>query len=431
MPVLVVVGAQWGDEGKGGIVDHLAARAAVVARYQGGTNAGHTVVNDQGTFRLHLVPSGIFDPRVTCIIGTGVVVDPCELLEEIDQLTARGVSVDRLFVSDRAHVVLPYHPLLDALEEEARGAANLGTTRRGIGPAYADKVSRIGLRVCDLIEPADLRERIGELVRRKNRVLSMIYGAASLDASAIYEEYRAYGERLKPHVADTSLLLQASIRRRENVLLEGAQATLLDLDHGTYPFVTSSSPSAGGACVGLGIGPTVIDRVIGIFKAYITRVGAGPFPTELTDSIGEQIREIGQEYGTTTGRPRRCGWFDAVVARYSVRVNGMQAAAITKLDVLDSLPTVRVCTGYRLDGEVVDTLPANLARYARCEPIWEELPGWQTSTGAARSLADLPTNARRYLDRLTELIECPIEIVSVGEHRRQTIVIAPPFEARS
>jgi len=427
MPVLVVVGAQWGDEGKGGIVDHLAAQSAVVARYQGGTNAGHTVVNDLGTFRLHLVPSGIFDSRVTCIIGTGVVVDPQELLDEIDQLTAQGVSVQNLFVSDRAHVVLPYHPLLDALEEEARGAANLGTTRRGIGPAYADKVSRIGLRVCDLIEPADLSDRILDLVRRKNRVLSTIYGAASLDAQAIYAQYHAYGERLKPHVADTSLLLQSAIRRGENVLLEGAQATLLDLDHGTYPYVTSSSPSAGGACVGLGIGPTQIDRVLGVFKAYITRVGAGPFPTELNDTTGARLREIGHEYGTTTGRPRRCGWFDAVVARYSVRVNGMQAAVITKLDVLDSFPVIRVCTGYRLDGEIVDTLPANLARYARCEPVWEELPGWEISTTGARSLADLPTNARRYLDRLAELIECPIEIVSVGEHRRQTIATAPSF----
>lgn len=427
MPVLVIVGAQWGDEGKGGIVDHLAAQSAVVARYQGGTNAGHTVVNDLGTFRLHLVPSGIFDSRATCIIGTGVVVDPRELLDEIDQLTAQGVSVENLFVSDRAHVVLPYHPLLDALEEEARGAANLGTTRRGIGPAYADKVSRIGLRVCDLIEPDDLSDRVLELVRRKNRVLSTIYGAASLDAQAIFDEYRAYGERLKPHVADTSLLLQSAIRRGENVLLEGAQATLLDLDHGTYPYVTSSSPSAGGACIGLGIGPTQIDRVLGVFKAYITRVGAGPFPTELEDETGARLREIGHEYGTTTGRPRRCGWFDAVVARYSVRVNGMQAAAITKLDVLDSFPVIRVCTGYRLDGEIVDTLPANLARYARCEPIWEELPGWEVPTTGARELRDLPKNARCYLDRLAELIECPIEIVSVGQHRRQTIVTAPSF----
>jgi adenylosuccinate synthase len=345
MPVLVIVGAQWGDEGKGGIVDNLASEADVVARYQGGTNAGHTVINDLGTFKLHLVPSGIFDPKVTCIIGSGVVVNPCELIEEIDQLIGQGVSIDRLFVSDRAHVVLPYHPVLDTLEEERLGPASLGTTRRGIGPAYSDKVARVGLRMCDLIEPIGLRDQIHGAVERKNIMIEALYGGKRLDPDAVYEQYRAFGERLAPHIADTSAILQGAIRAKKNVLLEGAQATLLDIDHGTYPFVTSSSPTAGGACIGLGIGPTQITRVMGVFKAYQTRVGAGPFPTEVLGDEGEAIRSLGHEYGTTTGRPRRCGWFDSVAARYAVRINGMQSAAITKMDVLDGHATIPVCVG--------------------------------------------------------------------------------------
>lgn len=427
MSVLVIVGAQWGDEGKGGIVDHLAEQAQVVARYQGGTNTGHTVVNDLGTFKLHLIPSGIFDPRVTCVIGTGVVVDPRALLEEIDGLVAAGVSVANLFVSDRAHVVLPYHLILDALEEDQRGEANLGTTRRGVGPAYADKVSRAGLRMCELVDASTLRERIFEAVALKNRLISGVYGHAPIDPSPVFELYREFGERLKPHVTDTSLLIQDAIAMGQNVLLEGAQATLLDIDYGTYPYVTSSSPTAGGACVGLGIGPTQIDRVVGVFKAYQTRVGAGPFPTELVNGVGEHLRGRGQEFGTTTGRPRRCGWFDAVLARHAVRVNGMQGAAITKLDVLDDLPTIRVCTGYRLDGQIANRLPANLATFGRCEPIWEDLDGWCSPTGQARRLEDLPTAARQFVDRIAELVGCSIDLVSVGSHRRQTIVLNPSF----
>jgi adenylosuccinate synthase len=427
MSVLVIVGAQWGDEGKGGVVDHLAAQAQVVARYQGGTNTGHTVVNDLGTFRLHLVPSGIFDPRVICVIGTGVVVDPSELLREIDELTTAGVSVERLFVSDRAHVVLPYHPILDVLEEEQRGASNIGTTRRGVGPAYVDKVSRSGLRMCDLVETTGLRERIYEAVAQKNRVIAAVYGQPSLDPHDIYERYRAFGERLKPFVADTSMLIHEAIRKRENVLLEGAQATLLDIDYGTYPYVTSSSPTAGGACVGVGIGPTQIDRVMGVFKAYQTRVGAGPFPTELLNGVGEHLRERGCEYGTTTGRPRRCGWFDAVLARHAVRVNGMQRAALTKLDVLDDLPTIKVSTGYRLDGRMIDHLPASLATLARCEPIWEEVEGWCAPTSSARTFDELPRAAQAFVKRVSDLIGCPIDLVSVGSHRRQTIVLNPSF----
>lgn len=430
MPVLVVVGAQWGDEGKGGIVDHLASQAQVVARYQGGTNAGHTVVNDLGTFKLHLLPSGIFDPGVTCIIGAGVVVEPAELLKEIDLVRARGVSVDKLYVSDRAQVVLPYHPVLDALEEEERGPANLGTTRRGIGPAYADKVSRDGLRVIDLVASNGengLKDRVYDLVERKNRVITRLYAGQPLDPGAVYEQLRCEAERLKPHVADTVAMIHASIDRGDRILCEGAQATLLDIDYGTYPFVTSSSPIAGGACTGLGIGPTQVDQVMGVFKAYLTRVGTGPFPTELDDALGEHLRERGAEYGTTTGRARRCGWFDAVVARHAVRVNGMQRVAITKLDVLDDLPTIKVCVGYRLDGQTIDTLPAYLPTYARCEPIWQEFPGWRQPIGDARTLDDLPPNARAYLDHLSHFIVCPIDLISVGSHRKQTIVVNASF----
>jgi adenylosuccinate synthase len=427
MPVLVVVGAQWGDEGKGGIVDHLAAQSTVVARYQGGTNAGHTVVNDLGTFRLHLVPSGIFDPSVTCIIGNGVVVNPSELIAEMDVLLGLGISVDRLYVSDRAHLVMPFHPILDGLEEDARGEASIGTTRRGIGPAYADKAARVGLRMCDLVDLPGLRDRVYEAVQRNNRIITAFYGSHPLDPSIVYDELWHYAERLRPYVVDTAALLHGAIRRGENILLEGAQATLLDIDHGTYPYVTSSSAIAGGACVGLGIGPTDIHRVLGVFKAYVTRVGAGPFPTELAAEAGDELRERGQEYGTTTGRPRRCGWFDAVVGRHAVRTNGMSAAAVTKLDVLDDYPVVRVCSGYRLDGKLIDYLPASLTVYARCEPVWEELPGWLAPTSKARTLAELPANARRYLDCLGELIECPIELVSVGKHRRETIAVNGSF----
>jgi adenylosuccinate synthase len=427
MPVLVVVGAQWGDEGKGGIVDHLAAQSAVVARYQGGTNAGHTVVNDLGTFRLHLVPSGIFDSNVTCIVGNGVVVNPSELIAEMDMLLGFGVSVDRLYVSDRAHLVMPFHPIVDGLEEDARGEASIGTTRRGIGPAYADKAARVGLRMCDLVDPVGLRDRVYEAVQRNNRIITEFYGSDPLDPAVVYDQLRHFAERLRQHVVDTAAILHQAIRRGENVLLEGAQATLLDIDHGTYPYVTSSSAIAGGACVGLGIGPTDIDRVLGVFKAYVTRVGGGPFPTELFGDAGDELRERGQEYGTTTGRPRRCGWFDSVVGRHAVRTNGMSAAAVTKLDVLDGYPTIRVGVAYRLDGNLIDYLPASLATYARCEPVYEELPGWLAPTSQATNLAELPANARRYLDRIGNLLECPIELVSVGPHRRETIAVNGSF----
>jgi len=427
MSVVAVVGAQWGDEGKGRIIDLLAAKARLVVRYQGGSNAGHTVINPFGTFRLHLVPAGIFNPDVACIVGNGVVVDPKVLLAEIEELAAHGVGVDNLFVSDRAHVVMPYHAILDRLEEETRGDQRIGTTGRGIGPAYVDKVSRIGIRMVDLLDPAALRAKLQTVVALKNQLLTRIYGAPPVDGDAIFEEYRAYGARLARHVADTGAMVQRAVARGENVLLEGGQGTLLDLDHGTYPYVTASSPTAGGSCAGAGIGPTRLDRALGVFKAYVTRVGAGPFPTELTGTAGEALRERGGEYGATTGRPRRCGWFDAVLARYSAQLNGFDAVAITKLDVLDEEPVIRICTGYRLDGRVVDSVPASLAAFSRCEPIYEEMPGWRRPTGHVRVIADLPVEAQRYVARLGELIGCPVELVSVGCSREQIIVLGEVF----
>ena len=427
MSVVAVVGAQWGDEGKGRIIDLLAQRAHVVVRYQGGSNAGHTVVNAQGTFKLHLVPAGIFNPAVVCVVGPGVVVDPIALLAEIEELDRRGVSVDNLHISDRAHVVMPYHFLLDRLEEEARGNGKIGTTGRGIGPAYVDKAARVGIRMVDLVQPDDFREKLRVVLPMKNDVLTKIYGAPPLDEAAVYEEYRGYGARLARFVTDVGPILDRSVAEDRNVLLEGGQGTLLDLDHGTYPYVTASSPTAGGACSGAGLGPSKIGRALGVYKAYTTRVGAGPFPTELLDETGEHLRQRGAEYGTTTGRPRRCGWFDAVVARYSARINGFSAAAITKLDVLDEVDTIKVCVGYRLDGAAYDRIPARLADYGRCEPIWEELPGWKQPTTEARTLEALPDAARHYVDRISALLGLPIDLVSVGASREQVIIRTEVF----
>ena len=427
MAVVVVVGAQWGDEGKGRIIDLLAAEAQVVVRYQGGSNAGHTVINAVGTFRLHLVPAGIFNSRVKCIVGNGVVVDPRVLLTEMDELAAHGVSFENFLISDRAHVVMPYHVLLDKLEEEARGDQRIGTTGRGVGPAYVDKVSRMGIRMVDLLDPEVLRAKLKVAVALKNQLLTRVYAALPVDEQAIFEEYSGYGARLAPYVADTGSVVQRAAAEGQNVLLEGGQGTLLDLDHGTYPYVTASSPTAGGSCAGAGLGPTRVDRVLGVYKAYVTRVGAGPFPTELTDSVGEGLRERGGEYGATTGRPRRCGWFDAVLARYSAQLNGLDAVAITKLDVLDAEPTIRICVAYRLNGQIVDRLPASLAELSRCEPVYEEMPGWQRPTGHVRALADLPEEARRYVARLGELIGCPVELISVGCSREQVVVLDEVF----
>ncbi len=422
MPVIAVIGAQWGDEGKGKIVDMLAESVNVVVRFSGGDNAGHTVVNPHGKFKLHLIPSGIFSPRATSIIGNGVVINPGVLLDEIDQLNERSVDTSRLFVSDRAHLIMPYHTLLDGLEEESRGGKAIGTTRKGIGPAYADKVARQGIRAGDLLDKQVLQERLSNVLKHKNNVLTKVFNASPLSLDDVYRQYCQYADRLAPYICDTTVILAEALSRKEPVLLEGAQGALLDPDFGTYPYTTSSSPLAGGGCLGAGIGPSQFTHTLGVFKAYCTRVGGGPMPTELHDNIGEAIRECGNEYGTTTGRPRRCGWFDAVAARLSTRINGFNSAAITRLDVLDKQPQLKICIGYKLDGKTTYNFPANVAALERCQPVYEELPGWETPTTEARRFEDLPPQAQKYVTRLDEVIGCPASIVSVGFRREQTIL---------
>jgi len=426
MPAIVVVGGQWGDEGKGRVVDLLAQKAHLVARYSAGNNAGHTVINELGEFRLHLVPAGIFYPDKTCVIGNGVVIDPPALLEEIADLESRGVSVrGRLFLSDRAHVLMPWHRLIDNLDEKLRGKGAIGTTGRGVGPAFVDKVGRAGLRLADLVEPEALLEALSFLIPYKNAILEKLYGAEPLSLEQVQAEYADYGARLAPFVADTSALVQQALSDGETVLLEGAQGSLLDLDAGTYEYVTSSVPSslAAGAAIGIGIGPTQIKTVLGVYKAYNTRVGNGPMPTELLDETGTLLREGGPrpEYGATTGRPRRCGWFDAVAARYSARLNGLTAAALTRLDVLDRLPVIKVCTAYRIDGRTTGTVPASAAALARAEPVYEELAGWQQDTSGVRRFQDLPAQARSYVRYIEEVLGAPICLVSVGPEREQAI----------
>ena len=425
MSVLVIVGAQWGDEGKGKIVDLLAENSRYIVRYAGGDNAGHTVVNPHGEFKLHLIPSGIFSEGATCVIGNGVVVNPGVLLHEIADLEKRGVDTSRLYVSDRANLIMPYHLLLDGLEEESRGGAAIGTTRKGIGPAYADKTARLGIRVGDLQDADNFRKRLVEILEIKNRVLTRIYDKDPLPLDDILQTYLEYGRRLAPRITDTVSMLSEAINGGEAVLLEGAQGTLLDPDFGTYPFTTSSSPLVSNACLGAGIGPTRVDHALGIFKAYCTRVGGGPFPTELNDEIGDKIREQAHEYGTTTGRARRCGWFDGVVARYSTAVNGFTSAAITRLDVLDILPQLQICTAYLIEGRITDKFPATITELEKCEPVLEEMPGWLTPTTGIRTFEDLPEKARAYVERLESLMGCPASIISVGEHRKQTIIRRP------
>lgn len=425
MPVIAIIGAHWGDEGKGKIVDLLAEQADMVIRFSGGDNAGHTVVNQQGEFALHLVPSGIFSPKATSVIGNGVVVNPRVLLDELGALKQRGVDTSRFFISDRAHLVMPYHILLDGLEEEARGGKAIGTTRKGIGPAFADKASRLGLRTSDLLDKDVFRERLHAVLTGKNTLLTKVYNADPLSEDEIFNEYCRYGEILAPHICDTSALLEKAVDDGKKVMLEGAQGALLDPDFGTYPYATSSSPLAGGGCLGVGLGPTRIDDVLGVFKAYCTRVGGGPMPTELQDEIGGFIRELAHEYGTTTGRPRRCGWFDAVASRFSTRVNGYTRAIVTRLDVLDTMPAMKICTAYELNGEKIDYFPASAVTLEKCQPIYEELPGWQTPINDIRDFAQLPLQARQYLARLEELIACPISVISVGMRREQTIFKSP------
>jgi adenylosuccinate synthase len=427
MPVIAIIGGQWGDEGKGKIIDLLAEKANVVVRFSGGTNAGHTVINPLGEFKMHLVPSGIFHPQVTCIIGNGVVIDPTVLLEEIELLQQKGVDTSQLFISERAHLIMPYHLLLDTLEEESRGGKALGTTRKGVGPAYVDKVARLGIRVGDLRDKEYLYHRLSFVLEIKNSLLTKVYGVSPLSLQELYQQCCYHGERLAPFIYPTELLVEQALSRKEVILLEGAQGTLLDIDFGTYPYVTSSSPFAGGACTGLGLSPTKIDRILGVFKSYITRVGAGPMPTEIKDETGELIRQRGGEFGTTTGRPRRCGWFDAVAARFSTKINGFTGIALTRLDILDIFPSIKICVGYKVEGEVLSHFPANSALLEKCEPVYEELPGWGSSTTELRHFEELPTAAQFYVRKIEQLLDCPVELVSVGARREQTIQLKPIF----
>ena len=427
MANVIVIGAQWGDEGKGKITDLLSRSADVVVRSQGGVNAGHTVVVKDQTFKLHLIPSGILYPDTECIIGSGTVIDPQVLIDEIEQLNSLGVAANNLYISQTAHVTMPYHREIDRAAEESRGEYKIGTTGRGIGPTYADKSERTGIRVLDLMNPDHLRKQLEWTINYKNVILEKLYNLSPLNTEKVITEYLKYAERLRPYVIDSSLKIYQAVKEKKNILFEGAQGTLLDLDHGTYPYVTSSNPIAGGACVGSGVGPTTIDRVIGVAKAYTTRVGEGPFPTELEDDIGKLLGDLGAEFGTTTGRRRRCGWFDAVIGRYAVRINGLDCLAITKLDVLDELAEIKVCIAYEIDGQACNHFPTNASHFASCRPVYKTLPGWQSSTTGCRSLKDLPPQALNYLKFLAELMEVPIAIVSVGPGRDQTIIVEDPI----
>ncbi len=425
MPAIVIVGAQWGDEGKGKATDLLGESVDYVVRYQGGNNAGHTVVIGDESYALHLLPSGVLSPEVTPVIGNGVVIDPGVLIEEIDGLRARGISCDRLLISANAHLIMPHHRALDRVTERFLGTARIGTTGRGIGPAYGDKAARMGIRAQDLFDPGILGQKLELVLREKNQMLAKVYNRRGIDAAAVSAAYLSYGERLRPYLADTGLILNRALDDQQVVLLEGAQATLLDVDHGTYPFVTSSSPTAGGACAGSGIGPTRITRVIGIVKAYTTRVGAGPFPTELTGPQGEWLRKTGGEYGVTTGRERRTGWFDAVIARYATRVNGITDYFLTKLDVLSGLEQVPVCVAYDVAGTRHEEIPVTQTDFHHAVPVYEYLDGWWEDISAARQFADLPRNARAYVEALEQMIGAPVAAVGVGARRDQTLQLRP------
>ncbi len=428
MPAVVVIGGQWGDEGKGRIVDLIAQGATVVARYSAGNNAGHTVINDLGEFKLNVVPAGIFYPEKTCLIGNGVAVDPAILLAEIEQLSSRGISVAHLFVSDRCHVIMPWHPMIDIADEEMRGASAIGTTGRGVGPCFTDKVARLGIRVGDLVDPAAFRARLEFVLPYKNAVLERLYKLPPLNFDDVFAQYSEYGAKLAPFVRDTAQIVHEALDRDETVLLEGAQGCLLDLDAGTYEYVTASVPSssAGGAGIGIGIGPTVIRQVVGIYKAYMTRVGNGPMPSELLDETGLILRREGPrpEIGTTTGRPRRTGWFDAVASRYSAMVNGVTSGVLTRLDVLDNFPSISVCVAYETeDGRRLTTLPSSSVVMSKVKPIYEEVEGWRNPTSGCRTFDDLPAQARDYIRYIEELLQIPIDIVSIGPERDQAIIV--------
>ncbi len=429
MPVLIVVGTQWGDEGKGKVIDLLTERADVVARYQGGHNAGHTVVVGKDEFILHLIPSGILHKGKKCIIGNGVVLDPAALLEEMAGLKKRGLRFEgNLIISKNAHLIMPYHKALDVASENLKGNKKIGTTGRGIGPAYADKISRKGIRMADLLDPETFREKLACNTGEANFLLERFYNAAPVPLDQVYEEYLAYGQQLKKYLGDTTLFLNQTIAQKKKVLAEGAQGTNLDVDHGTYPFVTSSSPTAGGACTGLGIAPNTITEVMGIVKAYTTRVGGGPFPTELHDETGELLRMRGKEYGATTGRPRRCGWADTLVIRHAVRVNGMTSAAITKLDVLDPFDEIKICVGYKHNGKLYEELPSELSILEKGTPQYITMPGWKQSTVGIKKYEALPRNARNYVQKLCKLCGVKPAIISTGPRRDETIILERPFK---
>jgi adenylosuccinate synthase len=423
MTAIALLGAQWGDEGKGKATDLLGEKVDYVVRYQGGNNAGHTVVIRDQRYALHLLPSGILSPGVIPVIGNGVVIDPSVLFEEIKGLGERGIDTSKLRISYNAHLITPYHRTIDKVSERFLGNSKIGTTGRGIGPAYADKINRIGIRVQDLFDPSILRQKVEGALRDKNQVLIKVFNRKGLEVDEVVDEYLRYAELFKPYVDDTSLLLNRALDQGKNILLEGSQGTLLDVDHGTYPFVTSSNPTAGGACTGSGIGPTRISRVIGIIKAYTTRVGSGPFPTELFDDDGERLRSIGGEVGVTTGRARRCGWYDALIARYAVRVNGLTDLFLTKLDVLTGWEKIPVCVAYEVDGKRIEELPASQSDFHHAKPIYEYLPGWSEDISAAKSLDQLPANARAYVNYLEEISGAPVSAVGVGQERDQTIVV--------
>jgi len=423
MPAIVLLGAQWGDEGKGKATDLLGDRVDYVVRYQGGNNAGHTVVIGDQKYALHLLPSGILSPNVIPVIGNGVVIDPAVLLTEIKGLNERGIATSKLKISTNAHLITPYHRTIDKVSERFLGKSKIGTTGRGIGPAYADKINRIGIRVQDLFDPSILRQKIEAALHDKNQILIKVFNRKGINVDEVLDEYLGYAQILKPYVADTALLLDQAVNAGKNVLLEGSQGTLLDVDHGTYPFVTSSNPTAGGASTGSGIGPTKITRVIGILKAYTTRVGSGPFPTELFDEDGEALRKIGGEVGVTTGRNRRCGWFDAPIARYAVRVNGLTDFFLTKLDVLTGWEKIPVCVAYEIDGVRVEELPSSQTDFHHARPIYEYLPGWKENISKAKSVEDLPNNAKEYVGFLEKVSGAPISAISVGPGRDETIVV--------
>ena len=428
MANVVVIGAQWGDEGKAKITDLLAEEADIIIRYQGGCNAGHTVVANNETFKFHLIPSGILYKGKTCIIGPGTVINPQVLTEEIENLKRRGVDTMGLHISTLAHVTLPYHIDLDSKSEEASGDKKIGTTNKGIGPTYADKINRIGIRIEDLYDEEALNDKLDFILPQKNALLEKLYNAKGYTKEEIIEFCKKYADFLKPYIQDTNQIIKNALKSCKKILFEGAQGTMLDIDHGTYPYVTSSNPISGGACTGAGVGPTCIHKVIGISKAYVTRVGEGPFITELDNSIGERIRETGHEFGTTTGRPRRCGWFDAVVARYSVQINGLTDMAITKLDVFDEFDEIQICTSYRdrRNGIIYEDYPTNIYLHKHLEPVYETVSGWNSKISDARILEELPKNARKFLRRIEELIEIPVSIISIGAVREETIILENP-----